>query len=86
MKTKREVLDKITKMTPQELLCLPLNPAIQGGGWPQKFKTVGEYIEAGREQTNGYLEILERNQGQRPLGYVKIWDVGDTTIFVEQIL
>jgi len=83
LKTKQEAVEKIARMTPQELLCLPLNLVIQGG-WDQKFATVGEYIEAGREQTTSDLDIFERNEGQRPLGYL-IWAVGVRTIHVEHI-
>jgi hypothetical protein len=71
---KQEAVDKIAKMSPQQLLRLRLNLAMQGDSWKQKFRTVGEYIKADRAQTKGYLDILERNQGRHPLGYV-IWSV-----------
>jgi hypothetical protein len=83
LKTKQETVEKIAKMSPQELLCLPLNLVIQGG-WDLKFATVGEYIHAGADQTRNYLDIIETNEGERPLGYL-IWAVGIEAIHIEQI-
>jgi hypothetical protein len=76
-------VEKIAKMSLQELLCLPLNLGIQDG-WSQKYATVGKYITTGREQTNNYFDIFARKERQRPLGYL-IWSVGERTIHVEHI-
>lgn len=69
LKMKQEAVEKIANMSPQELLCLPLNLGIQSG-WDQKFATVGEYIQAGVDQTRNYLDIIETNKRERPQGYL----------------
>jgi len=45
---------------------------------------VEEYIEYGRKQLQEYLQIIEKETGKNPHGYL-VWSVGISAIRVEAI-
>lgn len=78
----QEVAPIVAKMETDQLLRLRLNSRIQKN-WKTKYTTVGEYIEAGQKQMATYLDNIEQEKGERPVGYL-VWAVGVVAIHVEQ--
>jgi len=79
----KKVGELLADMSKDNLLNLQLDKNI----WfvkEKKFNTVRDYIEAGRQQLQEYIHIVDKEVGQLPCGYL-VWSVGMRAIHVEEV-